>query len=201
VPRLVSAGIAESLYTRAADYSSTSQRRRVFWLEFDRPPDDSRDAYFCRVLAYAPDPVLLSVITDPNETPEPPLPIDPEPIRTIIPGQSDDQSGLNAMQLLTPSASPRHFAVPLPSGIADDSPELFGFYTYELRVGHEKGWSTSQGRFGAPLRVTGVQHRRRRSRAWCCARQPASKPARPSPIRFRTAGPSGLCRPRPSCSS
>lgn len=158
VPQLVSAGIAESPYTRASDYSSTTQRRRVLWIEFDRPPDNPRDAYFCRVLAYAPDPVLVRIISDPNETPEPPLPIDPEPIRAIVPGQSDDESGLSAMQLLTLSASPQHLMVPLPSGMADDSPELFGFYTYELRVGHDQGWSTAQGRFGAPLRVTGVQH-------------------------------------------
>jgi hypothetical protein len=31
-------------------------------------------------------------------------------------------------------------------------------FTYELRVGHDVGWSTAQGRFGRPLRVTGVQH-------------------------------------------
>lgn len=102
--------------------------------------------------------MLLRVITDPNETPEPPLAIDPEPIRTIVPGQSDDRSGINAMQLLIQSASPRHFMVPLPSGMAEDLPELLGFYTYELRVGHNLGWSTAQGRFGAPLRVAGVQH-------------------------------------------
>jgi len=51
-----------------------------------------------------------------------------------------------------------HFLVPLPPGLNADSPELFGFFTYELRVGHEKIWSTAQGRFGRPLRATGVQH-------------------------------------------
>jgi hypothetical protein len=40
----------------------------------------------------------------------------------------------------------------------ENSPELFGFFTYELRVGHFTGWSTAQGRFGIPLRATGVQH-------------------------------------------
>jgi len=39
-----------------------------------------------------------------------------------------------------------------------DAPELFGFFVYELRVGHQKNWSTAQGRFGLPLRVAGVQH-------------------------------------------
>jgi hypothetical protein len=158
VPRLASAGIALSPYLRAPDYSSTTARRRVLWIEFERPPDNPRDLYFARVIGYAPDPVLLRLITDPNENAEAPLPVDPEPIRTIVPGQSDDRSGINAMQQLIPSDSPRHFMVPLPSGMADDAPELFGFFTYEFRTGHDVGWSTAQGRFGAPLRVTGVQH-------------------------------------------
>jgi hypothetical protein len=158
VPRLVSAGIALSPYVRSADYSSTSERRRVLWLEFDQPPDNPRDLYFCRILAYAPDPLLVGVLKDPDETAEPPLPIDPEPIRTIVPGQSDDHAGLTAMQPLIPSDSTVHFMVPLPPGLPDDAPELLGFYTYEFRVGHNQGWSTAQGRFGSALRVTGVQH-------------------------------------------
>ena len=37
--------------------------------------------------------------------------------------------------------------------------ELFGFYVYELRVGHtDRIWCTAQGRFGHPTRVNGVQH-------------------------------------------
>jgi hypothetical protein len=51
-----------------------------------------------------------------------------------------------------------HFLAPLPPGMNSDSPELFGFFTYELRVGHAHIWSTAQGRFGRALRVTGVQH-------------------------------------------
>jgi hypothetical protein len=31
-------------------------------------------------------------------------------------------------------------------------------WTYELRFGHVDPWSTAHGRFGRPLRVTGVQH-------------------------------------------
>jgi hypothetical protein len=161
VPRLVSAGLALSPYLRSTDYSSTEQRRRVLWLEFDRPPENPRDLYFGRIIAYAPDPLLVGggVPTNPDETAEPPLPVDPEPIRTIVPGQSDDRAGFSAMQELVPSSdSPVHFMLPLPSGMSDDSPELFGFYTYEFRVGHNLGWSTAQGRFGAALRVTGVQH-------------------------------------------
>lgn len=158
VPRLVSAGLALSPYLRSHDYSSTEQRRRVLWLEFDRPPDNPRDLYFGRVLVYAPDPLLVGTLTDSAEKADPPLPVDPEPIRTIVPGQSDDRAGFAAMQPLIPSDSPVHFMIPLPPGMSDDSPELFGFYTYEFRVGHNLGWSTAQGRFGAALRVTGVQH-------------------------------------------
>jgi hypothetical protein len=41
----------------------------------------------------------------------------------------------------------------------NESAELFGFFVYELRVGHtDKIWSTAQGRFGHPTRVNGVQH-------------------------------------------
>lgn len=122
------------------------------------PPDNPRDLYFARVLAYAPDPLLMGTLSDPDEAAEPPLPVDPEPIRTIVPGQSDDRAGFTAMQLLVPSESPVHFMVPLPSGLPEDAPELLGFFTYEFRVGHNEGWSTAQGRFGAALRVTGVQH-------------------------------------------
>ena len=62
------------------------------------------------------------------------------------------------MQPLVPSSSPLHFMLPLPTGLAVDAAELFGFFVYELRVGHQKNWSIAQARFGPPLRVTGVQH-------------------------------------------
>jgi hypothetical protein len=162
-PQLASAGIALSPYTRAADYSSTQARKRMLWLEFSEAVTNPRDAYFARVLNYAPDPMLTGDQVVPGvepvtAPPEPPLPIDPELIRIITPGMSDDGSGLNAMQQLIPSDSPIHYGVPLPPGLTADSPELFGFFVYELRVGHALGWSTAQGRFGRPLRVTGVQH-------------------------------------------
>ncbi|MGW1712899.1 hypothetical protein [Streptomyces sp. NPDC002156] len=41
---------------------------------------------------------------------------------------------------------------------------MFSFYTYEIRVGHDRGpvddplWSTAQGRYGEPLLLEGVQH-------------------------------------------
>jgi hypothetical protein len=162
-PQLVSAGVALSPYTPAPDYSATSPRRRALWLEFAAPTDDPDDLYFGRVLAYAPDQTLTGApFRDPggiDPPPEPPLPIDPELIRLIVPGQSDDHAGLDAMQELVPSsASNRHFMLPVPTGIAVDAPELLGFFVYELRVGHAKDWSTAQGRFGPPLRVAGVQH-------------------------------------------
>ncbi len=94
---------------------------------------------------------------------EPVLPIDPELIRVIRPNQADDDAGLQAMVELVPATAapgekPRHFLVPVPPGLHPESDEMFGFFTYELRVGHRHIWSTSQGRFGRPLRVTGVQH-------------------------------------------
>jgi hypothetical protein len=158
VPQLASAGLALSPYSRDSAYSYTGARQKTLWFEFTAPPANPADSLYARVLAYAPDPVLTRVNPVLQESPEPPLPIDPEPIRTIVPGQSDDQAGASAMQLLQQTDSPVHFFVPLPPGTTADADELLGFYTYELRVGHHAGWSTAQGRFGRPLRVTGVQH-------------------------------------------
>lgn len=158
IPRLASAGVALSPYRRSPAYDLTEPRQRMLWLEFEQPPENPADGFFGRVLAYAPDPALLRGGSELPEAAEPPLPIDPEPIRTIVPGQSDDQAGLGAMQSLVATDSPRHFLLPLPPGMTEDSPELFGFFTYELRAGHRVGWSTAQGRFGRPLRVAGVQH-------------------------------------------
>jgi hypothetical protein len=158
-PRLVSVGVALSPYKHDAAYSRTEARLRMLWLEFAEPVANPQDAYFARVLAHAVDPMLTRV--SPEEPPapdEPPLPIDPELIRLITPGQSDDAAGLDAMQRLMPSQSPTHFLLPLPPGLTEADPELFGFFVYELRVGHAEGWSTAQGRFSSPLRVTGVQH-------------------------------------------
>ena len=158
VPRLVSAGIALSPYESAADYSSTQSRRRMLWLEFAEAPIDPDDAYFVRVLAMAPDPMLASGPA--SDVVEPPLPIDQEWMRLITPGQPRDDSGLRAMQrIASPPASPRYSLVPLPDGLNEASLELFGFFVYEVRVGHtESRWCTAQGRFGPALRVAGVQH-------------------------------------------
>ena len=163
-PKLVGAGIALSGYEAATDYSSTAPRKRMLWLEFDSPPLDPQDRYFARVLACAPDPVLLrqdEVIVEPAE---PPLPVAPELIRVVTPHQSADESGLDAMQQLLPSPNEPHrsatrLLVPLPESLEPDAPELFGFFVYEFRVGHDDSrWSTARARFGPPLRVTGVQH-------------------------------------------
>jgi hypothetical protein len=160
VPKIVSAGIAQSKYINDELYSSTEPRKRYLWLEFAEPLRNKKDAYFIRMLAYSPDPLLAQWQSDMFKAPEEPsLPISPEPIRIISPGHTDDESGLNAMQELTKADDSNvHYLVPLPPGLHAASAELFGFITYELRVGHKIGWSTAQGRFGSALRTTGVQH-------------------------------------------
>ena len=166
IPRLASAGVALSPYQRDDRYANTEPRARHLWIELEEPIEDPNDALFVRFLAYSPDPLLVrgSVLKSLMDAPEEPaLPIDPELIRQIRPGQSDDNAGLQAMvemasATVKPGVKPRHFLVPVPPGLHPESDELFGFFTYELRVGHRHIWSTSQGRFGRPLRVTGVQH-------------------------------------------
>ena len=159
-PRIVSAGIALSKYQRDDAYSKTEPRRRFLWLELAEPVRDPNDVYFIRLLGYAPDPMIsddrLETFVPPEEAP---LPIDPELIRVIPPNDTDDSAGMSAMQPLEVGGTVgRHFLIPLPPGLNADSPELFGFFTYELRVGHVGIWSTAQGRFGRALRTTGVQH-------------------------------------------
>jgi hypothetical protein len=158
-PKLVSAGIALTPFSRDEHYAFTTQRRRAVWFEFDAKPADVQDRYYCRVLAKGPDPVLIALLEEVPQPPEPDLPIDPELIRVVVPGQSADDSGLEAMQEMTGGPSPVHFMLPLPPNTDPASPDLFSFFTYELRLGHDDTrWSTAQGRFGPPLRVTGVQH-------------------------------------------
>jgi hypothetical protein len=170
-PVIASAGIALSPYQPSSDYSSTAPRQRALWIEFADPLADSADAYFGRVLGYGPDPLLaFGPFLMPDaltaDVTEPPISLDPEPVRLITPGQTADTAGLDAMTELVPATAPvgpiGHFLLPIPPGMTPDSPELFGFWTYELRVGHAgtglANWSTAQARFGRPLRVTGVQH-------------------------------------------
>jgi hypothetical protein len=158
VPNIVSAGIALSDYVKADDYSSTDPRQRMLWFEFAEAPADLEDAYFVRVRGAGPDPMLIGDVIPP-ETIETPLALDPEWMRLITPGQPHDENGLNAMQVLGPSPAPPHYLVPLPPNLSESSPELFGFFVYEIRVGHtESRWCTAQGRYGPLLRVAGVQH-------------------------------------------
>jgi hypothetical protein len=159
-PKLVSAGLALGPYQTGERYASTEERPRLLYLQFDGPPGDPQDQYFARVLAYGPDPMLLDPAVTVPDPAEPPLPLDPEEIRVIEQGQPNDLAGYNAMQPLTQSSeSPGCYLLPLPPGMNQNSPELLGFFVYELRVGHDKDrWCTAQGRFGRALRVAGVQH-------------------------------------------
>jgi hypothetical protein len=166
-PKIASTGIAESPFKASADYSETALRERYLWIEFEQPIDDPQDTYFARVLGYGPDPLLATTLLPPHTLAarlEPALGIDPEPVREIFAGQSADFSGLEAMEALIPALGSGtqpdavHFLLPLPPGISPEALELFGFWTYEFRVGHRDKWSTAQGRFGRPLRAAGIQH-------------------------------------------
>ncbi|WJK42812.1 hypothetical protein O7608_10740 [Solwaraspora sp. WMMA2056] len=166
VPRVVAAGVALTPYGTDAAYATTTPRIRRLWLEFAEPLADPRDAYFVRPLTVTPDPMLLpgtEPVADPATVPT--LPLDPETVRVITPGQVQDLAGYATMQRMEPAAdSDRHFLVPLPPNTDPGSPELFSFYTYEIRVGHDRGpaddplWSTAQGRYGEPLTLEGVAH-------------------------------------------
>jgi hypothetical protein len=166
IPKVVAAGIALTPYGRDSEYASTVSRTKSLWLEFAEPLADPRDAWFAKVLTTTPDPMLLpgtEPVADPIVVEG--IPLDPELVRIITPGQVKDLAGLSTMQRLEPSASSdRHFLLPLPPNTDPGSPELFWFYTYDIRCGHDGGpasnplWSTAQGRFGEPLRLEGVQH-------------------------------------------
>ena len=171
VPKIVSVGMAFSAYRKNEKYSATEPRQRYLWVELEEPVKDPHDTLFCRLLRYAPDQMLSHNREFLDETlPDPILPIDPEYVRSITPNQTDDMAGLSAMQAMEKASDNDniHYLLPLPSGLHSESPELFGFFTYEFRIGHghwsnlEDGkdnlWSTANGRFGRPLRVTGMQH-------------------------------------------
>lgn len=167
VPKIVSVGLAFSPYHRSDDYSSTEARSKYLWVEFDEAIQSPDDTYFCRLLANSPDQLLSSNNLDQFAAPEESdLPIAPEFTRVVVPGQSDDMAGLDAMQpMIKANDSDRHYILHLPPGLHPESPEMFGFFTYEFRVGHthwaeqeDNLWSTAQGRYGRPIRVTGLQH-------------------------------------------
>jgi hypothetical protein len=171
VPRIASAGLALSPYVRNDKYSRSEPRRRCLWIEFAEPVKDPQDTYFARLLAYGPDQLLsdnrpeLLVARE-----DPPLPIDPEPVRVVVQGATNDLSGSTAMQPMEKAAdSDVHYLLPLPPGLHANADEMFGFFTYEFRVGHYQDireeleakrmvWTTAQGRFGRALRATGIQH-------------------------------------------
>ncbi len=167
VPKIVSAGIALSPYVRNDNYSSSEPRKRHLWIEFEEPVKDPQDTYFARVLANSPDQLLSNnnpaLLAAPEESV---LPIDPEFIRIVTETATNVLAGLRAMQPMEKSTtSDRHYLLPLPPGLHAESDEMFGFFTYELRLGHfrdikteEMVWTTAQGRFGRRLRATGIQH-------------------------------------------
>jgi hypothetical protein len=84
----------------------------------------------------------------------------------VPPGATNDLAGLRAMQPMEKStSSDRHYLLPLPPNLHAESDEMFGFFTYEFRIGHfrdpvsgEMVWTTAQGRYGRRLRATGMQH-------------------------------------------
>ncbi|GAB3224500.1 hypothetical protein J0A67_09445 [Algoriphagus aestuariicola] len=137
-PKVVSVGLAFSPYERAEDYSQTEARKRFLWVEFEEAIQNPDDTYFCRMLANAPDQLISNNDFDLFEVPEEAsLSLDPEVIRRIIPDQSDDKSGIDAMQMMVKSTdSDKHYLLPIPPGMHPESPEMFGFFTYEFRVGH-----------------------------------------------------------------
>jgi hypothetical protein len=160
VPKLVSAGLALSPFGHAEDYSATVERERHLWLEFEEPPAGPGDACFARVLALAPDPLLVGLDAGVVVKQEAPLPLEDEWVRRIVPGQPADASGRQALPTrLYGTLDGRHLLVPLPEGLDAHAPELMGIFTYELRLGHaDDRWCTAHGRWGLPLRVAGVQH-------------------------------------------
>jgi hypothetical protein len=174
VPKIASAGIALSPYVRNDKYSATEPRQRFLWVEFAEPVANPDDTYFARVLAYAPDQLISNNHPELLAAPdEPPLPIDPEYVRVVTGDSSNDLAGLSAMQPMQKAEDgDRHYLLPLPPGLHADADEMFGFFTYEFRVGHYRRgdagpleadkdamvWATAQGRFGRRLRATGIQH-------------------------------------------
>jgi hypothetical protein len=157
-PKLISAGFAFSEFQADDRYASTGERARKLYFEFDRPPDDPQDRYYARVLAYGPDPMLIAETQIP-EPREAPLSIPDELIRIVTLDSSNDFAGLNATQEMTQGPDKIRYLLPLPKGLDPDSSKLFGFFVYEISVGHNgERPCTAHARYGLPLRVAGVQH-------------------------------------------
>lgn len=94
VPTLASAGIAMAPYVRdtAPSYTFSEPRQKLVWLEFAAPLADPNDAYFARVLRNVPDPLLG--VPEVELQPLPGLPIDPELVRQIVQGETNDSAGM-----------------------------------------------------------------------------------------------------------
>lgn len=165
IPRMVSVGLAMSDYKYDLEnYRYSSERQKYLWFEFDSAPEDPNDTYYARILAHAPDPYLCRIddaLIEGNSE-DAVFALNEEKIREIIPGMTNDNAGIGLMQELIPETSTsatKTYLLPLPPGLHANSDELFGFFTYEIRLGHKKeSWSTAQGRYGRPLKVNGVQH-------------------------------------------
>jgi hypothetical protein len=168
VPELASVGIALSPYVAGDGYASTEPRQRVLWIELKHEIENKLgDALFARVIGHGADPLLYDATPSNFQPDEPPLVLDPELMRVISPHDSDDRAGLDSMTQLEQATDSRvRFLLRLPPDIDPDNPELFGFWTYELRIchagdphaPHQMWWSTANGRPGRPLHVNGVQH-------------------------------------------
>lgn len=165
IPKMISVGLAMSDYSYDLEnYRYSTERQKYLWFEFENATEDPMDTYFARILAHAPDPYLCRIDKNliEDNTEDAVFALNEEKIREIIPGMTNDNAGIGLMQELIPetsTASTKTYLLPLPPGLHANSDELFGFFTYEIRLGHKKeSWSTAQGRFGRPLKVDGVQH-------------------------------------------
>ncbi len=165
LPKLVSTGVAMTPYSYDEQgYRFSDERQKYIWFEFEEAVADSMDTYYARVLSYSPDPYLCRVDEEliTHISKDLPLQLNDEKIRTIIPKMEYDNAGVGAMQEMikeTDETGKKIYLLPLPTGLHPNSDELFGFFSYEIRVGHKKeSWSTAQARYGRPLKINGVQH-------------------------------------------
>ena len=98
VPELASVGIALSPFLAGLGYAATAQRSRFLWIELKTPIANAKgDALCARVVGHGVDPLLYDATPDTSRTAEPPLVLDPEIMRVIVPGDSDDRAGIDAM--------------------------------------------------------------------------------------------------------
>lgn len=109
-------------------------------------------------------------------------------MRLIEQEQPRDDSGLRSMDLLDQQAAAGpHYLVPLPKGLDETSLELFGMFTYEIRVGHtESRWSSAQGPTDRPFELPGCSIRSLRSSARRRATNTQSVFGRRTPLRSIT---------------